>query len=89
MRRPKQDAGHDFDEAGLFSDEQFQAGEFIDGMEEDGATAKRVDDRPARQRVELRREEEWLRRQLSDWDDFDDIGVEADDNYQDDFEPRI
>jgi hypothetical protein len=89
MRRPKQDAGHDFDEAGLFSDEQFQPGDFIDGMEGDGATAGRVDDRPARQRVELRREEEWLRRQLSDWDDFDDNGVELDGNGQDDFEPRI
>jgi hypothetical protein len=27
--------------------------------------------RPARQRVELRSEQQWLKRQLADWDDFD------------------
>lgn len=79
MRRPKQDAGHELDEAGLFSDEQFHAGEFIDEMHAPAAAAKPADDRPARQRLELLREEAWLRRQLLDWEDFDEraFGVGA------------
>ncbi len=91
MRRPKQDAGQDLDDTGLFSDDQFQASEFIVDMEHQNGGVRRVDDRSARLRLEQRREEQWLRQQLSDWDDFDDFGIDGEDDTlsQDDFEPRV
>ncbi len=89
MRRPKQEAGHDFDDTGLFSDDQFQATGFIDDMEGVIAVGKSGDDRPARQRLEERREEQWLRQQLSDWDDLDGGDAGTDQDWQEDFEPRV
>lgn len=91
MRRPKQDAGQDIDDTGLFSDDQFQASEFIGDMESHNRGARGGDDRSARLRLEERREDQWLRQQLSDWDDFDDFDIDSEDDPlgQDDFEPRV
>jgi len=73
MRKPKEneeESNHaqffeDFESEGSVDDE--------DGDDEDSRKQKK----PARQRVELRNEQQSLRRQLSDWDDYgqDDFDV--------------
>lgn len=62
---------------------------FLEDFEPDGLVEDSDDDadhrdsskrkRPARQRVELRNEQQTLRRQLSDWDDYE----------QDDSDPKV
>ena len=75
MRKPK---AHDEEsnEAPFF--EEFESEDLLDdedGEDEDSRKQKK----PARQRVELRNEQQSLRRQLSDWDDYE----------QDDFDIKL
>jgi hypothetical protein len=66
MRKPKE---HDeeSDETPFFDDLESDDGADDDDSD-DGDPAKSK--KPARQRVELRNEQQTLRRQLSDWDDY-------------------
>jgi hypothetical protein len=66
MRKPKENDEESGD-AQFFED--FESGDVQDdedGEDEDARKQKK----PARQRVELRSEQQSLRRQLSDWDDY-------------------
>lgn len=65
MRKPKE---HDeeSDETQFFDDLESDDGADDDSDDGDPAKSKK----PARQRVELRNEQQTLRRQLSDWDDY-------------------
>ncbi len=75
MRKPKE------------HDEETDEAQFFDEIESDDADGDDDSDdrdprqrkRPARQRVELRNEQQTLRRQLSDWDDYE----------QDDFDTKL
>lgn len=80
MRKPKErhdDDGNDAEYLDDFETEDF-AGDDDDVSERDA----RHRNKPARQRLELRSEQQSLRRQLSDWDDYDDYG-------QDDFDTKL
>lgn len=79
MRKPKERDEDDGDEAHFFDDFDF------DDLADDDELSDRESryrKRPARQRVELRNEQQSLRRQLSDWDDYGDSG-------QDDFDSKL
>ena len=66
MRKPKEHE-EESNDAQFFEDfESEDAADDEDG--EDGDSRKQK--KPARQRVELRNEQQSLRRQLSDWDDY-------------------
>ena len=75
MRKPK-DHEEDADETHFFDDIDSD-----DSIDDDDSPARdaRKNKRPARQRVELRNEQQTLRRQLSDWDDYE----------QDDFDTKL
>ena len=66
--------GHD---AHFFDD--FESGDEHDNGDASGVRELRKPKKPARQRVELRHEQQTLRRQLSDWDDYG----------QDDFDTKL
>jgi hypothetical protein len=69
MRKPKAQVDDEGTEAQFF--DEFDSEESIDDQSEDAAQRDpRQRKRPARQRVELRNEQQTLRRQLSDWDDY-------------------
>jgi hypothetical protein len=76
MRKPKE---HDEEgsEAQFFDDFESDGPLDDDDDSEDGDSRKPK--KPARQRVELRNEQQSLRRQLSDWDDYG----------QDDFDTKL
>ena len=66
MRKPKEQ-DEEGTEAQFFDD--FESEDLLDDDDsEDGDSRKPK--KPARQRVELRNEQQSLRRQLSDWDDY-------------------
>lgn len=65
VRKPKEQ-DEESNGAQLFED--FESGDAAD--DEDGDDDSRKPKKPARQRVELRNEQQSLRRQLSDWDDY-------------------
>jgi hypothetical protein len=69
MRKPKH-VDDDGADAGFFDD--FEADDFEEDISEE-LNLKEVRQRkkPARQRVEMRLEQLTLRRQLSDWEDYD------------------
>jgi len=69
MPRPKKRADSGGDDPEVFFDSEFDAEEFVDTMAASAGAAAQ-DRRPARQRLELRSEEKWLRQQLADWDDL-------------------
>jgi hypothetical protein len=76
MRKPKEQVEEDGNEAHFFDDLESSN----DSDDSDDRSVKgdaRRQKKPARQRVELRTEAQYLRRQLSDWDDYeqDDIDV--------------
>ncbi|HZF31772.1 MAG TPA: hypothetical protein VE907_21820 [Gammaproteobacteria bacterium] len=75
MRKPKE---HDeeSDETQFFDDLESDDG---DDDDESNEGDPRKPKKPARQRVELRAEQQTLRRQLSDWDDYG----------QDDFDTKL
>lgn len=71
MRKSKEQVDEDGSEGHFFGEEFSE--EFVEETDEDAdlrgdAKARK---RPARQRVELRNEQQTLRRQLSDWDDYE------------------
>ena len=76
MRKPKEQ-DEDSDEAQFFDD--FESGGSDDDEDDSNERDPRQRKRPARQRVELRNEQQTLRRQLSDWDDYG----------QDDFDTKL
>jgi hypothetical protein len=75
MRKPKE---HDEEgtEAHFFDD--FESDDPLDDDDSDDGDSRKQK-KPARQRVELRTEQQNLRRQLSDWDDYG----------QDDFDTKL
>lgn len=74
MRKPKD---HDEDDDTHFFDD-FESDDSIDDEDTPPRDARKHK-RPARQRVELRNEQQNLRRQLSDWEDYE----------QDDFDTKL
>jgi hypothetical protein len=76
MRKPKEQVDEEGSEATFFDD--FESSE--DGDDSDSNVRElRKPKKPARQRVELRNEQQSLRKQLSDWDDYG----------QDDFDTKL
>ena len=74
MRKSKPEVEDDFSDLAFFNgndtDELEELHLNTQGFEpESDAAGRRL---PARRRVELRNEQQSLRRQLSDWDDYDD-----------------
>jgi len=78
MRKPKEQADEEGNEAHFFEDFE-SSGDADDSDDDSGASDPRKPKKPARQRVELRSEQQSLRRQLSDWDDYG----------QDDFDTKL
>ena len=79
MRKPKEQADEEGSEASFFDDLESND-DSNDDSDDDSATGdSRKPKKPARQRVELRNEAQSLRRQLSDWDDYE----------QDDFDTKL
>jgi hypothetical protein len=76
MRKPKEQADEEGSEAHFL--EEFES-EDSDSDDDSGVQDLRKPKKPARQRVELRSEQQSLRRQLSDWDDYG----------QDDFDTKL
>jgi hypothetical protein len=75
MRKPKEQVDEEGNEAPFFDD--FESSDDTD--DSDDSSDSRKPKKPARQRVELRNEQQSLRRQLSDWDDYG----------QDDFDTKL
>ena len=75
MRKPKEQVDEDGNEAQFFDDLDSDDADDSD----DNSGDPRKPKKPARQRVELRNEQQSLRRQLSDWDDYG----------QDDFDTKL
>ena len=76
MRKPKEQTEEEGAEAQFFDD--FEPSDDPDDSDAETVSRDaRRQKKPARQRVELRNEQQSLRRQLSDWDDYeqDDIDV--------------
>jgi hypothetical protein len=78
MRKPKEHVEDEGNDAHFFDD--LESSDSSDDSEDDppGRDPRRPK-KPARQRVELRNEQQSLRRQLSDWDDYE----------QDDFDVKL
>lgn len=78
MSRGRKHSNDNFEESEVFSDQDFDADEFVDSMEEASARPKR--DRRMRASgwriAEERREARWLRDHLQDWDDWELEGTE-------------
>jgi hypothetical protein len=66
MRKPKEQQDEESTEAQFF--DEFESDGPLDDDDSDGDSKPK---KPARQRVELRNEQQTLRRQLSDWDDYE------------------
>ncbi len=78
MRKPKEQVDEESNDAQLFDD--FESNDGADDSDDESASGdSRKPKKPARQRVELRTEAQSLRRQLSDWDDYE----------QDDFDTKL
>jgi hypothetical protein len=76
MRKPKEQVDEEGSEAHFFEDLESSD----DGDDSDSNVRElRKPKKPARQRVELRNEQQSLRKQLSDWDDYG----------QDDFDTKL
>jgi hypothetical protein len=79
MRKPKEQDEESSTETHFVGDD-FDSDDLVDDQDdESGSRDPRQRKRPARQRVELRNEQQTLRRQLSDWDDYE----------QDDFDTKL
>ncbi len=69
MRKPKEQVEEEGTDAHFFDD--LESSDSTDDSDDDtSARESRRPKKPARQRVELRNEQQSLRRQLSDWDDY-------------------
>jgi hypothetical protein len=75
MRKPKEQVDEEGAETHFFDDLESSD----DSDSDDDSGDPRKPKKPARQRVELRNEQQSLRRQLSDWDDYP----------QDDFDTKL
>jgi hypothetical protein len=78
MRKSKAQVDEEGNEAHFFDDFE-SSDDAADSDDDSGADDPRKPKKPARQRVELRNEQQSLRRQLSDWDDYG----------QDDFDTKL
>jgi hypothetical protein len=76
MRKPKEQ-DEEVSEPHFFDD--LESDDSADDDDDDSTRDSRKQKKPARQRVELRNEQQTLRRQLSDWDDYG----------QDDFDTKL
>jgi hypothetical protein len=77
MRKAKAQVDEDGNEAHFFDD--LESSNDLNDSDDDSGSDPRKPKKPARQRVELRNEQQSLRRQLSDWDDYG----------QDDFDTKL
>ncbi|HEY3515470.1 MAG TPA: hypothetical protein VGL98_00385 [Gammaproteobacteria bacterium] len=77
MRKAKEQVDEEGSEAPFFDD--LESSDDVDSDDDSGVRDPRKPKKPARQRVELRNEQQSLRRQLSDWDDYG----------QDDFDTKL
>jgi hypothetical protein len=76
VRKPKAQVDEEGNEAHFFDD--FESSDDAADSDDDSGDPRKPK-KPARQRVELRNEQQSLRRQLSDWDDYG----------QDDFDTKL
>ena len=76
MRKAKEQVDEEGSEGHFFDD--LESSDDVDS-DDDSGVRDRKPKKPARQRVELRNEQQSLRRQLSDWDDYG----------QDDFDTKL
>ena len=76
MRKPKAPVDDESPEAPFF-DELEPSDDLADSDDDSGSRDARRAKKPARQRVELRNEQQSLRRQLSDWDDYEQDGFDT------------
>jgi hypothetical protein len=76
MRKPKEQVDDEGNEAQFFDD--LESSDDLADSDDDSENSRKPK-KPARQRVELRNEQQSLRRQLSDWDDYE----------QDDFDTKL
>ena len=79
MRKPKENTDEEGGAEPLFFEDFESSDDSDDSTDESGVRELRKPKKPARQRVELRNEQQSLRRQLSDWDDYG----------QDDFDTKL
>ena len=77
MRKPKEQVDDEGQEPHFFED--LSSSDDLSDSDDDSGVRDRKPKKPARQRVELRNEQQSLRRQLSDWDDYG----------QDDFDTKL
>lgn len=77
MRKAKEQVDEEGSEGHFFDD--VESSEDEDSDDDSGVRDPRKPKKPARHRVELRNEQQSLRRQLSDWDDYG----------QDDFDTKL
>ena len=77
MRKAKEQVDEEGGEGHFFDD--LESSDDVDSDDDSGVRDPRKPKKPARQRVELRNEQQSLRRQLSDWDDYG----------QDDFDTKL
>jgi hypothetical protein len=77
MRKPKEQVDEEGAETPFFDD--LESSDDSGDSDDDSGGDPRKPKKPARQRVELRNEQQSLRRQLSDWDDY----------AQDDFDTKL
>ena len=77
MRKAKEQVDEEGSENHFFDD--LESSDDVDSDDDSGVRDPRKPKKPARQRVELRNEQQSLRRQLSDWDDYG----------QDDFDTKL
>lgn len=76
MRKPKAPVDEESTEAHFF-DELDSSDDPADSDDDSDSRDARRAKKPARQRVELRNEQQSLRRQLSDWDDYEQDGFDT------------
>ena len=77
MRKPKEQVDEDGNDAPFFDD--LDTNDDVVDPDDEAGDDPRKPKKPARQRVELRNEQQSLRRLLSDWDDYE----------QDDFDTKL
>jgi hypothetical protein len=69
VRKAKEQVDEEGQEAPFFED--LESSDDLSDSDDDSGVRDRKPKKPARQRVELRNEQQSLRRQLSDWDDYE------------------
>jgi hypothetical protein len=69
VRKAKEKVDEEGQEAPFFED--LESSDDLSDSDDDSGVRDRKPKKPARQRVELRNEQQSLRRQLSDWDDYE------------------